>query len=304
MHVLIVEDNEVESRIQAARLGLRPTPFRPVTVGSVDHALDHLSHEHVDVVLLDLELPDASGVEAVHAIRRRHADLPIVVLTGTLDERIYQAARDAGATDVTRKGADSDEHLELRLLSAVHRMARPAGDDPLQPAARALAADMALHVQGALEALDEAKAQLADGDSTAMFDTLDRLEALLDPMRIPDGPDMLLQSVGICQLIADTASPLAGVVIPAADAMVHVQVPSLKRAFEILMPVLTTIGDEIAVDWSTEGETVALVLKVPDSHALVRRHPLVWTLVVDLLALSMAIAKPTPDGILMRFASG
>ncbi len=302
MHVLIVEDNEVESRIQAARLGMRPTPFRPTTVTTVDHALDHLDHEHVDVVLLDLELPDASGVEAVHAIRRRHPTIPIVVSTGSLDDGLYRAARDAGATDVTRKGSDSDEHLELRLLSAVHRMARGVDDDPMQPAARALVADMALHVQSALEALDDARSEV-EGDPERLRVALDRLESLLDPMRIPEGPDMLLQPVAICALLEAASTPLTGLEMPAVDVHVVAQRPSLQRAFDVLMPIITAVGDTVPVRWTPEEDTITVLLEVRNARALVKRHPLMWTLFIDLLALSMAIAKPTPEGILLRFAA-
>ncbi len=295
MRVLIVEDSPTEARIQEVRFGLRPTPFRPITVPSVDLALDHLDNESVDVILLDLELPDASGVEAVKAIRGRHPDVPIVVATSTLDDRLYAAAKAAGATDVTRKGSDSDEHLELRLMAAMYRLAhaRFASKDSAQPAARAIMTDIALHVRTSLDTIEDIKRRVSDGTARPddVIAGLDRLQAALDPMRIPEGPDMMLARIDICGLLEAHMSPITPLDLPAVDAVVLAQRPSLERAFAILMPMLSSVGTMVPVRWNVDGETIVLSFHVDGAKRLVRQHPLLWTMFTDLLALSMGVAS-------------
>ncbi|MFW6342253.1 MAG: EAL domain-containing protein [Halothiobacillaceae bacterium] len=59
-----------------------------------------------DVILLDLNLPDSTGVETVIRACESLPDAPIVVLTGQTDERAIRSAIDAGAEDFLQKGAD------------------------------------------------------------------------------------------------------------------------------------------------------------------------------------------------------
>ena len=80
-----------------------------------------LAAEHaVDVVLLDLRLPDADGVETLDALRAEDADVGIIILSGFADVRVAVAAMQHGAADVLQKPVD----LEL-LAAAVLRSAEP-----------------------------------------------------------------------------------------------------------------------------------------------------------------------------------
>ncbi len=58
----------------------------------------------VDCVLLDLRLPDAVGMEAVHSLRQAAPWIAVIVLTGLDDERAGQTAVDVGAQDYLVKG--------------------------------------------------------------------------------------------------------------------------------------------------------------------------------------------------------
>ena len=75
-------------------------------------ATDLLASSRVDVILLDLRLPDASGVDAVKAIQAITSDIPIVVLTGMADEAMALQCIDAGAQDYLAK--DELKPLPLR----------------------------------------------------------------------------------------------------------------------------------------------------------------------------------------------
>ena len=85
-----------------------------------------------DVVLMDLEMPVADGIEATKRIKARHPDVAVVVLTSFSDrERILQAM-DAGAAGYLLKDVEPED-----LSKAIAAAAR--GESPLDPkAARAL----------------------------------------------------------------------------------------------------------------------------------------------------------------------
>src|SRR5207244_7742883 len=87
-------------------------------VGRLDHALTRLSRTGVDVVLLDLGLPDSQGLETFMRARRGAPNEPIVVISGLDDERLALEAVRSGAQDYLVKG-----RLEGHLLARVIRYA-------------------------------------------------------------------------------------------------------------------------------------------------------------------------------------
>ena len=75
---------------------------------------------HVDVILMDLTMPDIDGVTACRRIKEQPhlADIPILVVTGRAEEKDLAAAFAAGATDYIRKPIHPVELL-ARLRSAI-----------------------------------------------------------------------------------------------------------------------------------------------------------------------------------------
>lgn len=105
LRVLLVEDDDTDAllfRHAAADDGTAPLHVRHV--GDLAAGIT-ASHQHdVDVVLLDLGLPDSVGLPTFRTFRDRGADLPVVVLTGTADDEVAMAAIEAGAQDFVAKG--------------------------------------------------------------------------------------------------------------------------------------------------------------------------------------------------------
>src|SRR4051812_49550880 len=77
--------------------------------------------EHVDCVLLDLDLPDAHGLAALHRLKADHRELAILVLTGLADEQRGIEALAAGAQDYLVKGRVDGALLARSLRYAVER---------------------------------------------------------------------------------------------------------------------------------------------------------------------------------------
>lgn len=77
--------------------------------------------EDAECVLLDLGLPDAVGMSALEQLRAHHPDVPVVVLTGRIEDASGPAALAAGAQDFLVKGQVEAAGLERSLRYAVER---------------------------------------------------------------------------------------------------------------------------------------------------------------------------------------
>lgn len=96
--ILLVEDNPGD--IQLAQLALEefaPDEFAMRQEGCVQNAMERLSKERFDIILLDLFLPDASGLQALSRIHVIHPYIPIIALTGFMDEKTALHAERLGA---------------------------------------------------------------------------------------------------------------------------------------------------------------------------------------------------------------
>jgi PAS domain S-box-containing protein len=107
LHILVVEDAPTDAEL--IQDILRPPQFDVTLVERLSGALAVLRSTRVDVILLDLALPENRGPETLHAVLEQAAGTAIVVITGNDDE---QAALDAiaqGAQDcLTRGSADAE----------------------------------------------------------------------------------------------------------------------------------------------------------------------------------------------------
>jgi two-component system KDP operon response regulator KdpE len=118
-HVLVVDDeNQI---VRGLKVVLRKAGFEVQAAATKREALDAVSVRPPDVMVLDLVLPDGSGVEVCEEVRR-WSDLPILVLSAVGDEREKVRALDAGADDYITKPFGSDE-LTARLRALLRRSA-------------------------------------------------------------------------------------------------------------------------------------------------------------------------------------
>jgi DNA-binding NarL/FixJ family response regulator len=66
-----------------------------------------------DLVLMDLSMPDLSGIEAMRKIHERRPGLPVVILTAHADDGVEREARDAGASGFIAKGTSLQDLLHV-----------------------------------------------------------------------------------------------------------------------------------------------------------------------------------------------
>jgi two-component system cell cycle response regulator len=120
--VLIIEDNPAYARlIQETIRYAGSDGFVTETASRLSEGLDRLGRGGIDVVLLDLGLPDARGTDGFARICEQFPDLPVVVLTGMDDEALAMEVVSRGAQDYLVKGKAEDGSLARVLRYAVER---------------------------------------------------------------------------------------------------------------------------------------------------------------------------------------
>lgn len=128
IRVLIVDDHAVV-RIGLKTLLANTAGFRVVgEAGTVAESIALAVQARPDVVLMDVRLPDGSGVEACRRIKADNPEVRVVMLTSYQDEEAIVGAVMAGASGYLLKQADSD-----RLTQAIRDAA--AGESSLDPRA-------------------------------------------------------------------------------------------------------------------------------------------------------------------------
>ncbi len=100
IHALLIEDNRIEARQTQYWLeSNKDVAIEVEWVEQLSAGLERLSEGGIDVVLLDLNLPDSRGLETFVTLHHRVSDVPVVVFTGEHDESIGITAVEQGAED-------------------------------------------------------------------------------------------------------------------------------------------------------------------------------------------------------------
>ncbi|MFJ3662464.1 PP2C family protein-serine/threonine phosphatase [Streptomyces sp. NPDC090119] len=119
--VLLIEDDPGDALLVEELVADSALKMRLRWVRSMAEAAEVLSTERPDCVLLDLHLPDASGLEAVSLVKARADQVAIVVLTGLAEEQTGLAAVTAGAQDYLVKGRVEPELFGRAVRYAIQR---------------------------------------------------------------------------------------------------------------------------------------------------------------------------------------
>src|SRR4051794_1146203 len=207
--VLLVEDDPVSARMKAAWLG---DDYELVHTTRLSDAVALLLERPFACVLLDLHLPDAAGAETLAQVRTAALDVPILVLTGTEDERLALAVVREGAQDVLIKGRVDRAGLRRAVALAIERKRVET-----RLAHQALHDDLTALPNRALflDRLGQALSRLGRLTTTVavLFLDLDRFKAVNDALGHAAG-DELLRAVAarLASVLraGDTAARLSG----------------------------------------------------------------------------------------------
>ncbi len=122
LKLLIVEDNPIDQKLLAKFLDKAKFVAGSLDfVETLSKALEKLTQEDYDVLVLDLGLPDSYGIDTFYKIRKAAPDLACVIMSGLADEDLaIQAVRD-GAHDYLQKGKVAPENLAKSIRFAFNR---------------------------------------------------------------------------------------------------------------------------------------------------------------------------------------
>ncbi len=122
--VLLVEDDPVDAEITRQNLlAERPARFEIVQAQRLATALQECALSTFDVILLDLSLPDATGIDALARLRSQALDTPLIVLTGREEEGLGPQLLQMGAQDYLVKGQLPGRAFVRSLGNAMERHA-------------------------------------------------------------------------------------------------------------------------------------------------------------------------------------
>ena len=154
IHVLLIEDNLAEARLLTEILkGNLSAQFRLAHVKRLGEAIELMNANSFDVALLDLTLPDSSGLISLDTLIQHSPDLPIVVLTNTNDDELAINAVRHGAQDYLVK---RQVNLDILVRSVRYAIERKQ----TQQALREINENLELRVQERTAALEMANAAL------------------------------------------------------------------------------------------------------------------------------------------------
>jgi len=120
--ILILEDNPDDvfllKEALAGRDEIESKVFHAV---KLSEALDLSQNNHIDVAILDLNLPDSFGIDTFLSFYEKNQQVPIIVMTGNNDRQLALNAVYKGAQDYLYKGEFSPAFIERTILYAIER---------------------------------------------------------------------------------------------------------------------------------------------------------------------------------------
>lgn len=122
LKILHIEDNPEDIKlIQGFLSSTKLFQFDITVAQTLAAGCDILKKQKIDVILLDLILPDSQGFETFNTINQLDLNIPIIVLSGIQDENIAISTVRAGAQDYFVKGSFNDLLLTRAIIYAIER---------------------------------------------------------------------------------------------------------------------------------------------------------------------------------------
>jgi len=118
--IFLVDDTDSILTVAASAL---EDDYRVLTMSSARKMFELLAKKMPDMIILDIEMPETNGFEAIAGLKENPEwkDIPVLFLTGYIDEDILSRIRESGAVDVIEKA-----ELTITLLDRVNSYFMPS----------------------------------------------------------------------------------------------------------------------------------------------------------------------------------
>jgi two-component system, cell cycle sensor histidine kinase and response regulator CckA len=242
LHVLLVEDDEAYAGLLTAELEALRAPMRLHRVTSLRAALDALAETAPDAILLDLGLPDSSGLETVARTHAAAPGVPIVVVTSHDDEAMALDAVKHGADDCLAKSWADGRGVARALGYARERSALRR---------TLIAREEQLRQAHKMEAVGRLAGGVAHDFNNVLTAILGYAELLLDQF---DDSDPRRADVVEIRRSADRAASLTRQLL--AFSRKQVMQPRVLRLHDVVVGIegllRRLVGEDVAIDVATE----------------------------------------------------
>ncbi len=122
LQLLIIEDNHFDATLLKNCIGQTPDSFCVLSfTDSIAGSAKRLHDNNIDVIILDLDLPDSQGLDTISNVTRLNPRVPIVVMTDRSDPEIGINAIKQGAQDFINKNELSLSTLRKSIFYAIER---------------------------------------------------------------------------------------------------------------------------------------------------------------------------------------
>jgi signal transduction histidine kinase len=287
LQVLLVEDNAGDARLIHEMFGKeRPDSFCLTHLSRMHEAETYLAKGVVDILLLDMGLPDGYGLDTVRRARLAAPDVPMIVLTGLNDEMLAAEAIKEGAQDYLIKGQIENRALPRALRYAIERHRMQVETDSIKAQQMQLKNEFLSHVshelRSPLTSIYSFCTIIADGLAGNTSPQQDEylqiilgnvrqlnamIEDLLEVTRVQTGKLSLeLQRVSVLDAITyavDTFQVVAGVKGIALSFDPTAALPFALADPTRLRQILTILLDN-AVKFTASGGAVNIEASVPE----------------------------------------
>lgn len=116
--ILVVEDDKIANRIMCATL--RSNGYEAIAAFDGEDALEKLDHEHIDLMITDLMMPNMNGYELTDTLRESGETLPILMVTAKDQQQDKHRGFLVGTDDYMTKPVDNTEML-YRIKALLRR---------------------------------------------------------------------------------------------------------------------------------------------------------------------------------------
>lgn len=164
-HTVLIVDDESEYAWLISEF-LKTKGFRTLVAETATQGLALVESGHPDIVLLDINLPDLSGVDTVKEIRSTHESLPVIMVSALGEMKTVVEAMQAGATDYLHKPLPSFEDVSQKIQTYLQPKPKLAEEFNVKRR------DKFTHIIGespATRQLIREIAKVAESDSTVML---------------------------------------------------------------------------------------------------------------------------------------